>query len=144
MGTPVARKKTVTPDEKPGARCARSRLTNGRVLLPSVDGRSPWARHFRDTRDAVLRHLGGDELASEPESMMARRIACLETELVYLEHQFATHRAAGSAPDADALDLYGRLANGQRRFLEAIGLERRAKDVTQTLRQILARDEAAR
>jgi hypothetical protein len=35
------------------------------------------------------------------------------------------------------LDLYGRLANGQRRHCEALGWERTARDVTPTLDGIL-------
>ena len=40
-------------------------------------------------------------------------------------------------PQAD-LDLYCRLANGQRRHCEALGWERTARDVTLDLKQYLA------
>jgi hypothetical protein len=39
---------------------ARSRLTNGKELLPGVDGRSLWARRFRDVLALHLSDLGGE------------------------------------------------------------------------------------
>jgi hypothetical protein len=117
----------VKPPTKP---TARSRITNGRDLLPSVDGRSIWARLMRDTLAAMLNHVGGEDYASEPQRMLARRVAALEAELIHLEDGFARCRSEGRAPDAAELDLYSRMASGQRRLLEAIGLQRVAKDVT--------------
>jgi len=108
----------------------RSRITNGSALLPTVDGRSPWARLMRDTYRAVIQHCGGDGAISELERMAARRIGALEAELIHMEDKFATIRAAGGEPDAGSLDLYQRLANSQRRCCESIGWQRRPKDVT--------------
>lgn len=62
--------------------------------------------------------------------MTIRRVAALEAELVHLEDKFARERAEGKEPSAADLDLYSRLANGQRRHFEAIGYERRAKDIS--------------
>ena len=62
--------------------------------------------------------------------MQARRIAALEAELIYIEDGIAQARAAGEEPLPATLDLYGRLANGQRRHCEALGWDRTAKDVT--------------
>src|SRR6516162_11359090 len=117
----------------------RSRITNGSALLPTVDGRSPWARLMRDTYRAVIQHCGGDGAISELERMAARRIGALEAELIHMEDKFATIRAAGGEPDAGSLDLYQRLANSQRRCCESIGWQRRPKDVTMAphLRQYL-------
>ena len=50
----------------------------------------------------------------------------MEVELERLEEKFAT---AGEASVED-LEVYQRCANSQRRLLEAIGLQRRARDVT--------------
>ena len=111
----------------------RSRIGNGSSLLPSVDGRSVWARLMRDTYAAVLTHCGGADYVSETKRMAARRIAALEAELVHLEDKFARARADGAQPDTADLDLYGRLANGQRRHMEAVGWERTARDVTPSL-----------
>lgn len=114
---------------------ARTRLGNGSALLPTTDGRSVWARLMRDTFEAVVEHMGGQRHLTEPKRMTARRIASLEAELVFLEDKFATARAEGREPTASDLDLYGRLANGQRRHIEAIGWDRSARDVTPDLRR---------
>jgi len=126
-------------------RQTRSRITNGTVLLPFADLRSPWARVMKDTYRAICAHCGGDDAISELERMTARRIGALEAELIHMEDKFATIRAAGGEPDAGSLDLYQRLANSQRRCCESIGWQRRPKDVTMAphLRQYLhARAEA--
>jgi hypothetical protein len=60
----------------------------------------------------------------------------LTTELERLEARFA---CAGEA-SPDDLHLYQRMANTLRRSLEAVGLERRAKNVGPTLGELLAHD----
>jgi hypothetical protein len=85
---------------------------------------------MRDTYRAVIQHCGGDDVISELERMAARRIGALEAELVHMEDGFATLRATGGEPDAGSLDLYSRLSNTQRRHCEAVGWQRRPKDVT--------------
>jgi hypothetical protein len=112
------------------ARVARNRVTNGTTLLPTVDGRSGWARLMRDTYHAVISHCGGDSAISELERMAARRIGALEAELVYLEDKFASIRAAGGEPAADTLDLYSRVSNTHRRCCESIGWRRRSRNIT--------------
>jgi hypothetical protein len=111
----------------------RSRVTNGAALLPSVDGRSIWARLMRDTMAAMFAHCGGENRVSEAKRLAIRRIAALEAELIFLEDKFARTRGEGGEPDAADLDLYGRLANGQRRHLEAVGWDRTQRDVTPSL-----------
>ena len=109
---------------------ARARITNGSTLLPDVDGRSVWARIMCDSFDAMVGHCGGDGYVTEPQRKACRRVAALEAELVHLEARFARVRAEGGEPSAADLDLYGRLANGQRRHLEALGYQRVPRDVT--------------
>lgn len=116
---------------------ARSRITNGRDLLPDVDRRTPWARYFRDVVEALATHVGGADRQSEPERMTARRIAALEAELAAMEVRFAQLREAGESPTANDLDLYARLGNAQRRHLEAIGMQAKVRDVTPDLRGYL-------
>ena len=108
----------------------RSRVTNGRQLLPMVDGRSAWARRMRDLMELHLDDLGGAENTSEAERSIVRRVAVIETELEYQEAQFAELRQAGKDPSERMLDLYSRLASSLRRLLESIGIERRARDIT--------------
>lgn len=111
---------------------ARTRVTNGRELLPGVDGRSLWARRFRDVLALHLSDLGGDEACSEAEKAIARRAACLIVELEQMEVRFATGDAPeGEETSGNMLDRYQRCANTLRRLLESLGLARRPKDITQ-------------
>lgn len=111
----------------------RSRVTNGKTLLAGVDGRSLWARRFRDLLNLHIADLGGEDAITEAERAILRRAAALMTELERLEVQFANSEGA----DADSLDLYSRTAGNLRRLLEAVGLGRRSKDVTPSLSQYL-------
>jgi hypothetical protein len=115
----------------------RSRLTSGGELLPSVDGRSTWARLMRDVIGSMTAHLGGEDYVTEPQRMLVRRVAAFEAECVCLEDRFARARSEGRAPDTADVDLYSRLASAQRRHLEAIGLQRVPRDVSPTLEQYI-------
>ena len=105
----------------------RSRISNGKALLHGVDGRSVWARRFRDLIDLHIQDGGSD--VSEAKRSIIRRASALEVELERLEAKFAL---AGEADAAD-LDLYQRASNTMRRHLESVGLERVARDVTPAL-----------
>jgi hypothetical protein len=125
----------------PGRRLARdpqrSRITNGSAFLPSgTDNRSAWVRRCKDVIALHIADLGGEENCSSAERSIIRRVAVMTTELEQLEAKFAQ---AGQASERD-LDLYIRAAGNLRRLLEAIGLQRRARDVspTPTLADILA------
>ena len=111
----------------------KSRITNGSALLPGVDGRSPWVRRCKDIIAAHLSDLGGEDNTSAAERSLVRRASVLTTELERLEVKFAL---AGEA-DVDDLDLYQRTAGNLRRLLEAVGLQRRTRDVLPTLAQYL-------
>jgi hypothetical protein len=115
----------------------RSRITNGRDLLPTVDGRCLWARRFRDLLSLHLFDLGGEGNCSEGEKALARRAACLIVELELLEDLFA---AGDTTPKR--LELYQRLTNTLRRLLESLGLKRRARDVTPSLGDYLRAKQA--
>ena len=105
---------------------ARSRLTNRSHVLPGVDGRGAWARRLRDVMALHIGDLGGADLVSEAERSIVRRASTLTVELERLELKFAQSGGA----DADEIDLYQRTANSLRRLLEAVGLQRRARDIT--------------
>jgi hypothetical protein len=115
-------------------RSGRSRITNGSKLLPGVDGRSPWVRRAKDIISAHLSDLGGEDNTSAAERSIIRRAAVLTVELERLEAKFAL---AGEA-SAEELDVYSRIASALRRLLEAIGLQRRPKNVTPSLGDYLA------
>jgi hypothetical protein len=117
---------------------ARSKISNRAAALPGVDGRSTWVRRLRDLIDSHTSDLGGEGAVSEAERSIIRRVATLTVELERLEVEFA---AAGSA-QPDQLDLYQRTANSLRRLLEAIGLQRRTRDVTPDPLEYAARTES--
>jgi hypothetical protein len=104
----------------------RSRITNGSALLAGVDGRSAWVRRCKDVIDSHLADLGGEDNTSAAERSIIRRASVLTVELERLEKRFAL---AGEA-NPEQLDLYQRTAANLRRLLEAVGLQRRSKDVT--------------
>ena len=87
--------------------------------------RSVWARRARDIVQAHVSDLGGADNTSEAERSIVRRAAAITTELERLECIFATEGEARP----DQIDLYYRGANSLRRLLEAVGLERRARDI---------------
>ena len=120
--------------DRPQKNRQRSRVSNGSVLLPGVDGRSSWVRRCKDVIAAHLSDLGGLDNCSAAEHSIVRRAAVLTTELEVLEVRFAK---AGEASSLD-LETYQRCANSLRRLLEAIGLQRRPRDVSLTLNQIQA------
>jgi hypothetical protein len=122
-----------SPGLAPTKSSGKSRITNGSAVLPDVDGRSTWVRRLRDLIAIHLSDLGGVDNVSEAERSIIRRIATLTVELERMESTFAT---AGEATPAQ-LDLYQRTANSLRRLLESVGIERRAKNVTPTLSDIL-------
>ena len=119
----------------------RSRISNGSAVLPGVDGRSTWARRLRDLIAMHLSDLGGDDAVSEAERSIIRRAAALTVELERMEVVFAV---AGEA-SREQIDLYQRTANSLRRLLEAVGLQRRPRDITppDPLHYAAAREDAA-
>jgi hypothetical protein len=121
------------PPDRPKIRhpkdARKSRVSNGSALLPGVDGRSAWVRRCKDILAAHLSDLGGLDNCSAAEHSIVRRAAVLTTELEVLEVRFAK---AGEA-SADDLETYQRCANSLRRLLQAIGLQRRPREVESTL-----------
>jgi hypothetical protein len=97
----------------------KSRITNWSHVLPGVDGRSAWARHFRDLMELHIADLGGYDVCRKPSTRWCGVSLRLK---LGLEPTFATSDEA-SATD---LDLYERTSNTMRRHFETLGLARRA------------------
>ncbi len=95
-------------------------------------GRSAWVRQLRDLVALHIADLGGDASVSEAERAIVRRAAVIITELERMEKDFAL-----STPGIPELETYQRMANTMRRLLEALGLQRRPRDITPTLGQYL-------
>ena len=121
----------------------RSSITNRKRLLPDVHSQSKWARLMADVLERVHMHLGGEDYLTEPQRLQARRVAVLETEMIYIESSLAMQRNAGETPSDREVDLYSRLASAQRRILEALGMQRVARDVTPDPLTYAAQREAA-
>jgi hypothetical protein len=109
-------------------------MTNGTAVVVGADGRSLWQRRFRDLVELHISDLGGVAAISQAERSIVRRIATLTVELEKLEARFADAEQANPKD----LDLYQRTAGNLRRLLESIGLKRRARDVTPTLKGLIA------
>lgn len=114
----------------------RSRVTNGKDLLPGVDGRTFWVRRVRDVMALHIADLGGVDACSEAEKSIIRRAATITVEMERMERVFAL--AGDTGPDADYLSLYSRLANTLRRLLDVTGLQRRSRDITPTIDEYLS------
>ena len=107
-------------------RQGRSSITNGSTILPGVDGRSLWARRFRDLIELHIEDKGGPANCSHAEVALHKRAACLIVELERFEVRFASN-GGGKVWE---LNLYQRMTNTLRRILETLGLDRRPRDVT--------------
>jgi hypothetical protein len=112
---------------------ARSRITNGQVLLSGVDQRSLWMRRFRDIHALHVQDLGGADALSQAQASLVRRIACLSVEAERLEMLFAQEQGASD----HKLQVYYRLADVLRRLLKTVGLKRVARDITPSLHDIM-------
>ena len=124
----------------PRKRRHRSRVSNGKVLIPGLDQRSPWIRRCRDIISDHTSDLGGTDNCSAAERSIVRRASVMTVELELLEARFAL---AGQA-SANDLDLYQRTAANLRRLLEAVGIQRRPRDVTTFGGLVRAQQEAER
>jgi hypothetical protein len=92
----------------------RSAVTNRKRLFVEGDGRSPWARRWRDLVELHAGDLGGMDLLSEAQLSLIKRASTIEVELEQVEGRLSSGR------DAD-LDLYTRSASHHRRILETLG-----------------------
>lgn len=118
---------------------ARSHITNARLSgkrlstrsLLNTDGRTAWARRYRDLVVMLSDDAGGAEGLSELKLGLIRRVAALTIETERLEVRLAE----GEEVD---IDLLARLSSHIRRISETIGLNRAIRDITPTLAEIVA------
>jgi hypothetical protein len=114
----------------------RSAVTNRKRLFVEGDGRSPWARRWRDLIELHAGDLGGIDVLSEAQFSLIKRAATIEVELELSEGRMSM----GEEVD---LDIFTRSVSHLRRILETLGIERRPRDVTPTLREYLAAVQTA-
>jgi hypothetical protein len=106
----------------------RSAISNGSKVLADLDHRGAWARRLKDLMAAHLSDLGGIDQVSEAEKVLVRRAAMLTLQLELMEQRFANNDNGEAS--AKQIETYQRVTNTLRRCLEALGLQRRARDVT--------------
>ena len=113
-----------------GKAYGRSRLSNGSKVLTGIDGRSLVARRYRDLIDLVVSDQGGLDRMSEARMQLARRFAALSVQAEMLEARLA---------NGEIIDLteYSQLTSTLVRVVSRLGIDRRARDVTPSLRTYL-------
>ena len=100
-----------------------------------MDGRSIWARMFADYYASLIAQLGGEQIISEARRMLCRRASLFEVELNIIEGELAKLRGQGNMKmlarkiALEWLAQYTTMVNSQRRVLEAVGLNRVAREV---------------
>jgi hypothetical protein len=107
----------------------RSRVGNGRDLLPDIDGRSIIARRYREISSAILVDQGGVEQCSESRQQLIRRFAAAAV----LAEQLESRLANGEAID---ITEHATLSSTLVRLAQRIGIDRVARDVS-TLAELL-------
>lgn len=104
----------------------KSRITNGRELLPDVDGRSAIARRYRDIASAIVIDQGGFDQCSEARKQLIRRFAAGAV----LAEQLESRLARGEQID---INEHATLSNVLVRLAGKIGIERVPRDVSPSL-----------
>jgi hypothetical protein len=104
-------------------RKGRSRISNGRDLLPDVDGRSVIARRYRDIASAILIDQGGADRCSESRTQLIRRFAAAAV----LAEQLESKLANGAEIDVQEHAL---LCSTLTRLAQRIGIDRVARNIT--------------
>jgi hypothetical protein len=100
----------------------RSKVTNGRQMLPNVDGRLRITRRFRDIANAIAQDQGGVDRISEVRHQVIRRFAAAACLAEAREARMARGDSSGmrcSAPTFRTTDVRrtGRVATGRRHVL---------------------------
>ena len=102
---------------------ACSRVTNGRDILPNVDGRSVIARRYRDISFAIFQDAGGIEKCSEARQQLIRRFAACSVIAEKMESELANGKPINIAEHSQLSSTLTRLAS-------RIGIDRRSRDVS--------------
>jgi hypothetical protein len=141
----AASKRTKRVPLAPRKPVARSRISNGNSLyLRGLDGRSSGARFYHDRITELVAMLGGPDEVSPAEISIVRGVARMELD----REQMAS--AAQDWEDSDGkkgrplnTDAFGRLCSRIGRELQRLGLRRRPKDVTPSVRAYARQQQEA-
>jgi hypothetical protein len=102
---------------------ARSRVSNGKDILPDVDGRSMVARRYRDISNSIFTDQGGIERCSEARQQLIRRFAASSVIAEQMEAELANGKPINIAEHSLLSSTLTRLAT-------RIGIDRRSRDIT--------------
>ena len=121
-----------SPDSRPthAKSRGRSRLTNKKDLLPGVDGRTVIYRRFRDIALQVALDQGGLDQLSEARLQLVRRFAAVAVLAEQLEAALANGQEIN-------VERHALLCSTLTRLAQRIGIDRRTRNVTPTLRDYL-------
>jgi hypothetical protein len=108
----------------------RSRISNGRELLPDIDLRLAPARRYRDLVAQIAIDQGGVDRCSETRMQLIRRFASGAV----LAEELEARLARGENID---ISEYALLSSTLVRLANRIGIERVARDISPTLSDIL-------
>lgn len=107
---------------------AMTSLGTGRHLLPNVDGRTGPARRYRELVSNMTDDAGGDL------PLTKHATVCRAAMLIVWAEQHEAGYCNGQDFDPQT---YTTVCNSLRRLLQDLGLERRAKDITPSLADIM-------
>lgn len=113
---------------------ARARVTNGREVLPQVDGRSLIARRYRDISHAVMVDQGGANACSEARLQLIRRFAAAAVMAEQMEAELAKGEQI-------SIQEHALLVSSMVRITRQLGINRVAKDITPSVDAYLAAAE---
>jgi hypothetical protein len=110
---------------------ARSRVSNGRDVLPDVDGRGVIARRYRDIMSAIVIDQGGSDRISEARLQLIRRFSAAAVLAETMESKLA---------NGEQIDIneHATLSSTLVRLAQRIGIDRVPKDISPTLSEYLS------
>lgn len=116
--------KLIAPKLTASSAHARSAVTNGKIFLQGVDGRSLIGRRYRDIANAIEADQG-DDIAEVRKHLIRRFAAC-----ACMAEEIEAAVAMGEKYDTDE---HAKLVSSLVRLANKIGLDRIPRDVSPTL-----------
>jgi hypothetical protein len=115
---------------------ARSRVSNGKDLLPGVDGRSPLARRYRDICAALISDMGGIDRCTEARLQLLRRFSAASVMAEAMEAELVNGKQI-------SIVEHSLLSSTLVRLAQRIGISRMPKNVTPYLHDYLEQAAAS-
>jgi hypothetical protein len=109
----------------------RHRVSNGKEILPGVDGRSLMGRRYRDISAQIIHDQGGLDMCSESRLQLIRRFSAAAVIAEQLEAKLANGEAINIAEHALLCSTLTRLS-------ARIGIDRRPRIVTPSVSEYLS------